>query len=332
MRFRPARGRSRPCATSMRNCHPCTWSRQVPCSISHSRGFRARRSRLLSGDAPLTFREYLQAIPVASFASDLAGHAVLRAGRALSWPSRARAAASVRLATAAEWLETAAHLVDRVIPPVPVWQWVISVPKRLRCFLADRQSAVAALTRIFVSNVERLICTAAGSTRDGDRPSAARSRLGAVSFLYRFDSALNHHVYLGAKATDGVFVPTGDGPPALLRASCLPKTVAGPAYSPRPIWPRSGSHSFSIRKTCLTPSGQKTKGTDERDRHRLLTHTEPVPAAAAAAMLRWENSGFSVDASVRITLFRPKCVSIVSHSSICCDPVPGRSSRWSGSP
>jgi len=36
--------------------------------------------------------------------------------------------------------QTAAHLVDRVIPPVPVRQWVISVPKRLRCFLADRPS------------------------------------------------------------------------------------------------------------------------------------------------------------------------------------------------
>jgi hypothetical protein len=65
--------------------------------------------------------------------------------------------------------QTAAHLVDRVIPPVPVRQWVISVPKRLRCFLADRQSAVAALTRIFISRVERLLRTAAGLTRDGAR-------------------------------------------------------------------------------------------------------------------------------------------------------------------
>ena len=147
---------------------------------------------------PLTFREYLQAIPVASSTSDLAGHAVLRAGRVLSWPSRARAGVSVRLARAAEWLETAAHLVDRVIPPVPMRQWVISVPKRLRCFLADRPSAVAALTRIFISSVERLLRTAAGSTRDGHRPSATRPRLGAVSFLHRFGSALNHHVHLRA--------------------------------------------------------------------------------------------------------------------------------------
>jgi hypothetical protein len=34
--------------------------------------------------------------------------------------------------------QTAAHLVDHVIPTVPVRQWVISVPKRLRGFLADR--------------------------------------------------------------------------------------------------------------------------------------------------------------------------------------------------
>jgi hypothetical protein len=41
--------------------------------------------------------------------------------------------------------QTAAHLVDHVIPPVPVRQWVISVPKRLRGMLADRPRAVAAL-------------------------------------------------------------------------------------------------------------------------------------------------------------------------------------------
>jgi hypothetical protein len=39
--------------------------------------------------------------------------------------------------------QTVAHLVDRVIPPVDVRQWGISVPKRVRCFLADRQSVVA---------------------------------------------------------------------------------------------------------------------------------------------------------------------------------------------
>jgi hypothetical protein len=37
-----------------------------------------------------------------------------------------------------------------------------------------------------------------------------------VSFLHRFGSTLNYHVHLHACATDGVFMSTGDGPPAFL--------------------------------------------------------------------------------------------------------------------
>ena len=122
--------------------------------------------------------------------------------------------------------QTAAHLVDHVIPPVPVRQWVISVPKRLRGFLADRPAAVAALTRIFIEEIERLLGAAAGVTSDACAPAAARPRLGAVSFLHRFCSALNHHVHLHVCATEGVFVSAADG------AGC----DASPAFLPaRPI-------------------------------------------------------------------------------------------------
>jgi len=103
--------------------------------------------------------------------------------------------------------QTAAHLVDHVIPPVPVRQWVISIPKRLRGFLADRPNAVAALTKIFLDGIERFLPTVSGVTHAADTPRAARPRLGAVSFLHRFGSALNHHVHLDAGVTDGVFAP-----------------------------------------------------------------------------------------------------------------------------
>ena len=53
----------------------------------------------------------------------------------------------------------AAHLADRVIPPVPVRQWVVSIPKRLRGMLADRPAAVAALTKIFLTEIERTLLT-----------------------------------------------------------------------------------------------------------------------------------------------------------------------------
>jgi hypothetical protein len=87
---------------------------------------------------------------------------------------------------------------------------------RARCasFLADRPNAVAALTRIFISRVERLLCTAAGSTRDGHRPCPARPRLGAVSFLHRFGSALNHHVHLHIFKVSSICCDTVPGRPS----------------------------------------------------------------------------------------------------------------------
>jgi hypothetical protein len=90
--------------------------------------------------------------------------------------------------------------------------------------LADRPAAVAALTRIFLDEIERLPCAAAGVTRAANTSTAARPRLGGISFLHRFGSALNHHVHLHACVTDGVFMPdaaeaAGDAPPAFLRVA-----------------------------------------------------------------------------------------------------------------
>ena len=178
--------------------------------------------------------------------------------------------------------QTAAHLADHVIPPVPVRQWVISVPKRLRGMLADRPRAVAALTKIFLAEIERLLLATSGGTPDAETPRASRPRLGGISFLHRFGSALNHHVHLHACVTDGVFVPAADhagcdAPPTFLAA--------------RPITP------YDL--TALT----------ERVRRRVVRWfcmQRLLDAAAAADMLAWENSGFSVDASVRITLLPPQ--------------------------
>ncbi len=174
--------------------------------------------------------------------------------------------------------QTAAHLADHVIPPVPVRQWVISVPKRLRGFLADRPAAVRALTKIFLAEIERLLCAAAVVTIDADTPASARPRLGGISFLHRFGSALNHHVHLHACVTDGVFRP----------AAAEAGSDATPAFLPaRPI--------TQADLAVLT----------ERVRRRVIRWfrlARLLDAAAAAEMLAWENSGFSVDASVRITL------------------------------
>jgi hypothetical protein len=174
--------------------------------------------------------------------------------------------------------QTAAHLVDHVIPPVPVRQWVISVPKRLRGFLADRPEAVSALTKIFLAEIERLLCAAAGATPAANTPAAARPRLGAVSFLHRFGSALNRHVHLHACVTDGVFTPpaagaANDAPPVFLPA--------------RPI-----------TQADLAAVTEKVR----RRLIRWFKRQEFINAEAAEFMLRQDHSGFSIDASVRIAL------------------------------
>jgi hypothetical protein len=82
---------------------------------------------------------------------------------------------------------------------------LISVPKRLRGMLADRPRAVAALTKIFLAEIERLLLAASGFNPAANTPASARPRLGGISFLHRFGSALNHHAHLHVCATDGVF-------------------------------------------------------------------------------------------------------------------------------
>jgi len=72
--------------------------------------------------------------------------------------------------------------------------------------LTDRPRAVAALTKIFLTEIEQHLLAASGEAPDAETPRASRPRLGGVSFLHRFGSALNHHVHLHACVTDGVFV------------------------------------------------------------------------------------------------------------------------------
>jgi hypothetical protein len=177
--------------------------------------------------------------------------------------------------------QTAAHLVDHVIPPVPVRQWVISVPKRLRWHLAERPEAVSALTNIFMSEVERLVQAAAGVEVTRSEKGTDSPRIGAVSFLHRFGSALNHHVHLHACVTDGVFARTTTSDQAAV-------ADAGVAFLPcRPITPDD--------LAALT----------QRVRRRLIRWYKRrgfLDAEAAADLLAWNPSGFSIDASVRISL------------------------------
>ena len=100
--------------------------------------------------------------------------------------------------------ERAAHLVDKVFPPVPVRQWVLSLPHRLRYRLAwdhDLCRAVVGRTMRAIVGFLRRRARDAGVT-DG--------RGGAVAILQRFGGALNLNVHIHALVVDGVFAKDGE--------------------------------------------------------------------------------------------------------------------------
>ena len=98
-------------------------------------------------------------------------------------------------------VETAAHLVDHVFPPLPVRQWVLSVPKRLRYFLQRNAALQGAVLRIFLRAVEHCL-------RKHSPGCGANASLGAVAFIQRFGSSLNEHVHFHCCIIEGLFDST----------------------------------------------------------------------------------------------------------------------------
>ncbi|HVL66868.1 MAG TPA: transposase [Vicinamibacterales bacterium] len=94
--------------------------------------------------------------------------------------------------------ERAAHLVDHVIPDVPVRQWVLTLPHRWRYRLAWDHDLCRRVTAGFLSAVFRLL-------RDHARAAGLEQpRGGAVAIIQRFGGALNLNVHIHALVLDGV--------------------------------------------------------------------------------------------------------------------------------
>ena len=82
--------------------------------------------------------------------------------------------------------DTAAHLVDRVLPEVPVRQWVLSLPFALRYRLAYDAPLVRDVLAIFVQSVFTSL-----RRRARKQWAIGRGHCGAVTFVQRFGDALN---------------------------------------------------------------------------------------------------------------------------------------------
>ena len=99
---------------------------------------------------------------------------------------------------------TAAHLIDHVLPRVPVRQWVLSLPRWAR-FLLARDPAL--ITRTLDLTLRSIFAMQRARAR---KLRAIEPRAGAVTFVQRFGSALNLNVHFHCVIPDGVFVRDGD--------------------------------------------------------------------------------------------------------------------------
>jgi hypothetical protein len=114
--------------------------------------------------------------------------------------------------TARRMADTAAHLVDRVLPRAPYRQWVFTVPRPLRLVLARDPG--------WTSWVGNLVVRAIGAwQRRVARKRGLRTPLtGAVTFVQRFGGLVNLNVHFHLVVPDGVFAEDGAG----LRFEMLP--------------------------------------------------------------------------------------------------------------
>ena len=102
--------------------------------------------------------------------------------------------------------QTAAHLVDHVIPHVPVRQWVLSLPIPLRLLLAAQPKLVTPVLQVVHRVITRHLLGQAGLKAD-------EADSGAVTLIQRFGSAANLNIHFHCLVLDGVYRRSIDGAP-----------------------------------------------------------------------------------------------------------------------
>ncbi|MGA8164455.1 MAG: transposase, partial [Waddliaceae bacterium] len=98
-------------------------------------------------------------------------------------------------------VETAATLVENVIPSVPVRQWVIRFPMRIRHYL-QTHTILQTVLRIVIDEIRRRLITCG--------PELPDPKIGAVTFIHQFGKTLNYHPHFHIIATDSLFSTDGD--------------------------------------------------------------------------------------------------------------------------
>ena len=104
--------------------------------------------------------------------------------------------------------DTAAHLVERVLPEMPVRQWVLSLPWALRYRLAYDRGLCSDVLALYIRT---LFAALRRRARERYGSSARKAQCGAVTFVQRFGDALNLNLHFHTLVLDGVYLESASG-------------------------------------------------------------------------------------------------------------------------
>jgi hypothetical protein len=112
--------------------------------------------------------------------------------------------------------ETAAHLVDSVLPHQPIRQWVLSFPFQLRLCLAVKPKIMARALEITHQAISDHYRQKAGLKTSG-------AKTGAVTLIQRFGGSLNLNVHFHQLFIDGTYELGPDQEPEAFHPSSAPR-------------------------------------------------------------------------------------------------------------
>ena len=101
-------------------------------------------------------------------------------------------------------VESAAHLLDHVVPHIPMRQWVLSFPWPLRVLFAARPDWLSRILRVVTRALSSAVVRRAGLRR-GDG-----AQNPTITFIQRYGSALNLNVHCHLLVPDGAYTFEND--------------------------------------------------------------------------------------------------------------------------
>ena len=174
---------------------------------------------------------------------------------------------------------TAAHVVDKVIRPIPVRQWVLTLPFAIRRWrrAACRPEVISALNTILVQTVFAWLRARARDLGVGD------GEPGAITFIQRFGDGVKLTPHLHVVVSDGVFSPSAAGP-AVFRAVRAPSQkeleqivarIAAKAAKALAKLDRRGNDAPGFTERCAGVAVQTELSLDDTRRPRQRRGPKP---------------------------------------------------------